>query len=187
MKKHNVLPVIFGASLMLVIIFEEFLYRKIWVFEPILIAIIGIGSFFILLNSLMKKNWKNAIIISLSGLIAGTIYLPRTELLKSKPILKARLIDDLSSLSLTLREDKTFELVQETWMGTLEAFTGKYQIDGTRIIFLDEPYDNDFIPNTVDIYNDKIILNGDINKPDTSFAQFFDIQLNLLKNPDHKG
>jgi hypothetical protein len=138
------------------------------------------------LTSLLNKNWKNAISILVSGLIAGAVYLPETELLKSKPILKARLTDDLSGLSLTLREDKTFELVPETWMGTFEVFTGNYKIDEKRIIFLDKPYDSDFIPDTVHIFKGKIILNGDVKKPDTSFARYFDIRLNLLENPDNR-
>ena len=121
-------------------------------------------------------------IIAASSLIAGAIYLPKTEWLKSKPVLKARLIDDLSSISLVLRKDNSFEIIPVTWMGAFEEFTGQYQIMGNKIIFLDEPYDNNFIPDTVDIYKDKIILNGDITEPDTSFARYFEIHLNLLDN-----
>lgn len=181
MNKLNISSVIFGTSLVLLIIFKEHLWRTLWIFGPILLAIVGIGCFFIMLNAILRKHWQPVLIISVSALIAGAIYIPTTELLKSPPVLKARLIDDLSGLSLTLREDKAFVLVPETWMGESEKFNGRYEIDGTRIIFLDEPYDNDFIPDTVEIYKDKIILNGDINKPDTSFARYFEIQLNLLK------
>lgn len=180
MNKPNALPTIFGTSLVLVIIFEKLLWQTLWIFEPILLAIILTGCFFILLNALLKKKWRTALIIATSVLIALAIYLPRTELLKSKPVLKARLVDDLNALNLTLREDNTFELIPESWMGTFEEFTGKYEVLENRIVFLNRPYDNDFIPDTVDIYKDKIILNGNINKPDTSFARFFEIHLNLL-------
>ena len=116
-------------------------------------------------------------------LISLLIYLPHSELLKSKPVLKASLNDDISSLRLTLRANNTFELEPATWMGTLDVFTGKYKIEGTNIIFLDPPYDNGFIPDTVVLYHDKIILNGDLTSPDTSFANFFQIRMNELENP----
>ncbi|UII27191.1 hypothetical protein LVD15_01830 [Fulvivirga maritima] len=186
MNKHHLLPIIFGSLLVLMILFEKLLWRTFWIMQPVPILIVAVGCFFILLNSLIYKKRKNAIIILASGLIAVLIYLPRTELLKSKPVIKASLIDDLSALRLTLRENHSFELVPETWMGTFEEFTGKYQIDGKRIIFLDQPYDNDFIPDTVYIYKEKILLNNNLNEPDTSFSNFFDIQLNLLEKPDNK-
>ena len=108
------------------------------------------------------------------------ILLSQAEILKRKPVLKARLIDDLSSLDLTLMEDNTFELIPVTWMGAFEKFEGKYDLLENRIIFLDKPYDKGFIPDTVDIYEDKIIMNGDISKPDTSFANYFIIEFNLI-------
>lgn len=130
---------------------------------------------------MLRLNWKFVALIIIAILIAGTFVWSNTELLKSKPVLKAILVDDLTHLNLTLREDKTFELLPMTWLGSSNAFTGKYRMQGNKIIFLDRPYDNEFIPDTVDIFEDKLILNGDITQPDTSFARYFTIHLDLLE------
>ena len=182
MNKGHILSIIFGTSLVLVILYEDLLWKTLWIYEPIILSTIGVGCFFILINAMRYRNWRVVMTIATSSLIAGAIYMSRSEWLKSEPVLEARLIDDLSVLNLTLREDNTFEIIPDTWIGTFEEFTGEYQIEGNRIIFLDKPYESNFIPDTVDIYNDKIILNGDISEPDTSFARYFEIQLNLLVN-----
>ncbi|TRX50659.1 hypothetical protein FNH22_25395 [Fulvivirga sp. M361] len=180
MSKPNVLAIVFGTFLLLATIFESFLWRTLWFLEPVLTMIIGLACFFTWLIGLLNKDWKSVFIITFSSLIAGMILLSRTEILKSEPVLKARLIDDLSSLNLTLREDNTFEFIPVTWMGAFEKFEGKYQLQENKIIFLDEPYGKGFIPDTIDIYKDKIIMNGDLSKPDTSFANYFIIEFNSL-------
>ena len=64
-----------------------------------------------------------------------------------------------------------------------QNFKGNYNLVYNKIIFLDKPYDNNFIPDTVTIYNDKIILGFDKeSKPITDFATYFDITQNELKN-----
>ncbi|MEQ9120390.1 hypothetical protein [Fulvivirga sp.] len=181
MKKQNITAIVFGCLLILIVIFEDYLCKKLWVLQPNLFSIKAVGCFFSLLNAVLRKNWKGASIIMLTCLIAMLIYLPRTELFKSKPVLEAVLIDDLNGIRMILRENKTFEIIPESWMGTFEIYTGSYKTIGTKIIFLDQPYDNDFIPDTVNVYKDKIILNGNINNPDTSFANHFTIHLNKLE------
>tara|TARA_R110001592_G_scaffold204537_1_gene454596 strand:+ start:2136 stop:2690 length:555 start_codon:yes stop_codon:yes gene_type:complete len=180
MKRKSTSAIIFGALLVLSIQFENLLWETLWIFQPILLTIIGIGSLIILLNALIRKHWKSVTVIAISILLAVSIYLSRTEFFKSPPVLKARLIDDLSGISLTLREDNTFELIPESWLGASDEFKGAYQIDGNKIIFLDKPYYNSFIPDTVNIYRDKIILNGDLAKLDTSFANYFSIYFNEI-------
>jgi len=113
-----------------------------------------------------------------SGLISSLFYLLDTELFKSEPVLKATLIDDLSGIDLILREDHTFDLQSNSFIGTYEKFSGDYLLDSNKIIFLDRPYDNNFIPDTIYIYDDKIVLNHVLAKPDTSFANYFNIRLN---------
>lgn len=105
-----------------------------------------------------------------------------TELFKSKILMKAVLVDDLSSLELKLRNNNSFELVPRTYLGSSEKFTGEYTIEQNKIIFNNRPYDNSFIPDTVYIIENKIILEFNaVGEPDTSFANYFRIDKNDLK------
>ena len=104
----------------------------------------------------------------------------RSEVFKSEKILEATLNDDLSSLHLTLRKNKSFQMTSVT-MFSHETFNGTYNLTNDKIIFLDKPYDNDFIPDTLTIIGDKIILQFDSSgKPRTDFASFFSIHQNKL-------
>ena len=90
--------------------------------------------------------------------------------------------DDLSVINLTLRRNNTFEVSVATIFSS-QNFNGKYKLIDDKIIFLDKPYDNEFIPDTLTIDKDKIILKFDKDmKPVTDFATYFDINLNKLKN-----
>ena len=101
---------------------------------------------------------------------------------KSKKILEATLMDDLSAIHLTLRADKKFEMVSSN-MFSEKVYKGNYQIVDNKIIFKDKRYDNDFIPDTVTIIGDKIIIRFDESgKPITDFATYFDIKRNEIKN-----
>ena len=96
--------------------------------------------------------------------------------------MKAVLVDDLSSLELKLRNNNTFELVSISYLGSSEKFTGKYTIDDNKIIFINRPTDNGFIPDTVYIIENKIIIKfNTAGEPDTSFANYFRIDKNELK------
>lgn len=94
--------------------------------------------------------------------------------------LHAILKDDLSNLHLNLYDDNSFELSANTWL-TNEVFEGKYQFTGDTVIFLDPPYDNDFIPTKVVLHGNKLILRtmGD-GKIDTSFASYFEVLKNEI-------
>jgi hypothetical protein len=85
-------------------------------------------------------------------------------------------------INLTLRKNNTFEVSIATIFSE-HNFKGKYKLINDKIIFLDKPYDNNFIPDTVSISNDKIILKFDKdNNPVTDFATYFNITKNILKN-----
>lgn len=114
-------------------------------------------------------------------LIASLGSISDMNYFKSEKVLEAKLIDDLSSLTLILRENNQFEVQSETWMGPSDSFMGNYKIEGNKIIFLDRPYDNGFIPDTVLIFKDKILIKGNEQKPDTTFANFFSVRINKLK------
>ena len=99
----------------------------------------------------------------------------KSELFKSEKVLEATLIDDMSAIRLTLRKDMQFEVNAST-VFTENIFTGEYKLEDNKIIFLEKRYNNDFIPDTVQIIGDKIILKFDKEgKPITEFATFFQI------------
>ncbi len=123
-------------------------------------------------------------VISIASLCIGlfVVLISETEVFKSKVIFEAVLVDDLSSLTLKLRENDNFELLPLTFIGYSKPFTGIYKVQGNRIIFLDRPYDNEFIGDTVYIINNKLIVQFDSKGlPDTSFANYFRIDKNELK------
>ena len=107
------------------------------------------------------------------GIVAGNFYDP--EWFKSPKTLVAELEDDLSRLTLVLRQSNDFELSSQDLFST-QVYSGKYVRSNNKIIFLSRPYDNDFIPDTVHIIDDKIILRTINGVPDTSFASYFRIQ-----------
>ena len=58
---------------------------------------------------------------------------------------------------------------------------GEYKLDKNKIIFLDKPYDNDFIPDTITIIGDKLIMrHNSTGDPMTDFATYFLISQNNL-------
>jgi len=94
---------------------------------------------------------------------------------------RATISDDRSSIEVILRKNEKFEIVSSYMLGE-NKFEGNYKLIDNKIIFLDKHYDNDFIPDTVYIVKDKLILKFDKNgKPTTDFAQYFQIQTNMLK------
>jgi hypothetical protein len=177
MSKY-VSAIIWGFLLVIAIYFDNYIWNRLWFFQYIVYFILGFGCLSTLLNSVKNRNWISLIIIIASGLLSSLFYLLETELVIIEPILKAKLTDDLSGIDLILREDQTFELKSYSFIGTHENFSGDYLLDSNKIIFLDRPYDSDFIPDTIYIYENKIVLNHVLSKPDTSFASYFDIRLN---------
>jgi len=160
----------------------DILFDLIWFFY--LLPIFSLGTILLILTIIaIQRKKKQSIVISFLffGLMA-LLVLINSELFKSKKILEARLIDDLSAINLTLRENKTFEMNLSTPF-TDETYTGYYEMKNNKIIFKDKHYDNEFIPDTITIIEDKIILKFDEEgKPVTEFASYFDIKKNRIKN-----
>jgi hypothetical protein len=135
-----------------------------------LLVLLGAIILIVTVQSLLKRN-RNALILGLSLIGIVTITeIAKSELFKSKMILKAILIDDLSSINLILRENKKFEVRSTYYFGPDKIFEGKYEIQDSKIIFNDKPYSSDFIPDTLFIFEDKIYfqvttdLTGNVNK-----------------------
>jgi hypothetical protein len=168
-----------GLPLVLSLLFLD----EVGLFRFLLLA--GFFGFIFLVSLVIvidRANWKAAKTGGvLFGLLVG-VSLANTEYFKSPTILEAWLKDDLSGLHLYLRENGKFELVAVSLFSE-ETFKGKYKLEGNQIIFLDRPYNNDFIPNTLTIWQDKVVIgyNG-VGEPDLGFAHYFQIQKNRINN-----
>lgn len=173
---------IFGLLFLLAYLFQDFLWEKMWIWWFLLIAIFAVVFIAIFVIGLIKKD-KNVIPVLCGLLVIVTLAeILKSETFKSQKILYATLHDDLSVINLTLRKNNTFEVTVVTLFSN-QSFIGKYKLINDKIIFLDKPDDNDFIPDTLTIDKDKIILKFDKDKkPVADFANYFDISLNQLKN-----
>lgn len=156
----------------------------VWIFLPIVISGTVVAILFIW--SLIYKS-KLGIICGLAALsTVGVKEVLDSELLKSEITLEAVLVDDLSSLRLILRKNRTFEMISSRIFSE-KKFAGDYKREEDKIIFLDKAYGSSFIPDTVYIWHDKIILNHDEEgQADTSFANFFEIRNMSEGLPQHR-
>ena len=147
----------------------------------LLMILLGVVFIVIFVVALFKKDKKVIPILLVVVVVICATEILKSETFKSPKVLQATLHDDRSAINLTLRKNNTFEVSVATIFSN-QNFNGKYKIINDKIIFLDKPYDNDFIPDTLTIRNDKIILRFDKNnKPITDFATYFDITQNQLK------
>jgi hypothetical protein len=91
-------------------------------------------------------------------------------------------MDDLSAIDLILYKNNEFKVWAHNPFSTTSKRTGKYRIEENKIIFLDKPYMNDFIPDTVFIIDKKVIIDfKNDTTPNTDFARYFDIKTNRIK------
>ncbi len=82
--------------------------------------------------------------IGLISILSFSIY--NSELLKSRILLDATLIDDLSSINIILRENGTYESIASGMLGYSDKDTGKYLKKNDTIIFLNRSESDNFIP-----------------------------------------
>lgn len=171
-----------GTILLGIYLFFDYLFLIFWILItiPFLISVIVFCFYFV--KTIIYKNRQGIIFGTLIIGIILTIEISKSEFFNSKILLEASLIDDRAGIHLTLRKGNRFEVVSSTPL-TDEKFTGTYRLVDDKIIFNDRPYDNEFIPDTVTIIEDKIILRFDKNgKPIASFADYFQIKVNKLKH-----
>jgi hypothetical protein len=185
--KLSISVLIVGLILAIGIIFFDFFYARFWIFALLFGLALGLFLFALLLIGFYKDNSRSLKLGFTFALVAGITLILKSDYLsdylKSPSVLEARLYDDLSGLSLTLRQNGEFELESYSLFYS-ETFTGKYKTDGNRIIFLNKPYENDFVPDTTFIVDDKIILKFDKEGlPVTKFATYFEIKKNNLNAP----
>ncbi|WP_075590152.1 hypothetical protein [Labilibacter marinus] len=178
--KQSKAIIVTGLLLILSYIFKNDLVKELWILGEILIALLGVVFAIVLGFSIIKWN-KKSILFGLGILLSLVIIDSQTwEVFKSKKVLQARLIDDLSGMTLVLRENKEFELQTNNIFGK-ESFNGTYEIEGNKLIFINRPYWNSFIHDTVTIIDNNIILDFDANgTPNMEFANYFEIEINEL-------
>lgn len=122
--------------------------------------------------------------IGLSAVLGVSLW--NAEFLKSETLLEAILIDDLSSITIKLRADNTFDTTVNGMFGFVERTSGEYHLEQDTIIFHQAPYSNDFIPNEVLIDESDTALyfnrhaSGEFDR-NKSFVSFFEIRKNKLK------
>ena len=141
-RNYFYLTLFSGILLLLVNFLTDYLYEKLWIFYLIPILVFGLFFIIFFILTIVKKN-KPGIIIGIVtiGILALSILLT-SELFKSKKVLEASLIDDLSAIHLTLRENNKFEVVAST-LFTEETYIGVYEMEDNKIIFKDKRYCND--------------------------------------------
>jgi hypothetical protein len=104
-----------------------------------------------------------------------------TDVFRSKKVLDIALIDDLSRIDIEFRENGCFETTVSGILFFERICNGKYHIKRDTIFFIDKPYDNDFIPDTLIIDRDKNAIffnrdsNGEFNREKT-FLNYFEIK-----------
>ena len=171
-----------GVGFLIFYLLLDFFWDNMWVLSFLSLLIFGMAFLvFAIIGLIMKDKYLWPIIASVALTISG-VEVAKSETIKSPVILNAALEDDLSVIYLRLRENKTFEVHLET-MFSKEVFTGEYNLQGEKLIFLDKHYNNDFIPDTLIIGKDKIYFQFDsTGKPLSNFAAYFTIIQNRLKN-----
>jgi hypothetical protein len=163
-----------GLAIVALTFFDDFIFESWMISFPVIFGIGGLFLTLCILGMLRQNNYYFKLFVFGSlGILAGNLYDP--EMFKSPRTLEAELVDDLSRMTLILRNNNNFELSSQDLFST-QVYSGKYVRNNNQIIFLSRPYDNDFIPDTVNIINDKIILRSVEGVPDTSFASYFQIQ-----------
>ncbi|PKQ61979.1 hypothetical protein BZG02_13645 [Labilibaculum filiforme] len=159
-----------------------------WLIIPIVIlfGITLLISIILIIKEGIKNNKLISISHALSLLVILLFFLYNSELLKSNKVMDASLIDDLSRIDLIFRENGTFETNVSGMFGYSEKIRGKYILKNDSIIFLNKPYSNDFIPDTVLIDNDKNSIffrknkDGEFNR-EKSFVNYFEINFKEFK------
>ena len=181
-SRYNIWIIAIGLPVLILYLFQDPLYNRFWIFPFFLLILLGLVFFTIIIVGLVKRYRSAQAILILTILTVIVAETFKSELLKSDKVLEATLKDDRSALHLTLRKNNTFQMTSVT-MFSNKDFNGKYKLNSNKIIFLDKPYDNDFVPDTLSIINNKLILRfTDKGEPNTDFASFFSINLNKLKN-----
>ncbi len=134
----------------------------------------------------LTPNKISAVIHGFGLTAISVIFLVNSELFKSKTLLEAILIDDLSAITIKLRADNTYDTRVDGVFGFVEHLSGDYHLEHDTIVFHQPPYSNDFIPNRIIIDQSDSALyfneltNGEFDRT-KSFVNYFEIRKNELE------
>lgn len=155
-------------------------------FFSILFFFIGfIRVIFQTITHKIKALKYDLLYLSLSLLLLIGLQIKDAELFKSDKVFEAILIDDLSDIELILRKNKSFETITNTIFGS-NLIKGKYETRGDTILFIDKPYNNDFIPLKILIDKEqqrvwiKKLENGEFDRTEY-FAGYFEIRYESIE------
>ncbi|MFT3934884.1 MAG: hypothetical protein QM726_14765 [Chitinophagaceae bacterium] len=172
-SKYQKWTTIFGLLFLLLYVFQDFLWEKIWLWGFILLALTGLIFILNFISGLIKKDKTVVPIFMVVAIGIAATELLKSEIFKSEKILEASLHDDLSVINLTLRKNNTFEVIPATIFSS-EVYSGKFKIINDKIVFLDKHYPNDFIPDTLTIIKDSLIFTTRFNdKPAMQPSPYF--------------
>lgn len=154
------------------LISTEIIYKRIGILSALVYVVLFLGFIVTLIYSIRLKI-KRIIclnILLIVFLIVGPIF-PKIMLFQPETILEANLNQERSGWGIVLYENNKF-LVRSSNLGGFEDFEGDYSILDDKIIFHSKTCDNSFIPDTIRIWKDHIILNNKSSVPDTTYSHF---------------
>lgn len=170
----------FGGMMIYLIMFA-------WIIVPFILIYFVSALFSI--RKIIKNGIKSNKILFYSHAFGISMILlfslSQLECLKSRILLDATLVDDLSSINLVLRENGHFETTTSGMYGFSNKISGKYLRKNDTIIFLKKPYTNDFIPDKIiiDKQDRAIYFNKDSKGQfirEKTFVNYFSIDKNEL-------
>ncbi len=142
----------------------------------ILYFITLIGTIAILLQNGIKKNkliFGVHLIFILFILITS---LSELDIFKSRVVLRGTLKDDLFHYTLTFRENGTCENNVNGFLGFKKEYNGRYQMEGSTIIFSKKPSDNDFLPDTLYLNKKKNAIFLKKNTKEKKWLNHFELE-----------
>lgn len=160
-----------------------YMFMYWWIIVPLIIiyAITLIITLIKIIRNGIKFN-KFLFYTHIFGVLMIIIFsLHQSELFKSRILLDATMVDDLSSINLVLRENGKFETTTNGLFGFTDKISGEYLIHNDTIIFLKRPYSNNFIPDKVLIDKEdsaiyfKMNSKGEFSREKT-FVNYFRIE-----------
>ncbi len=133
------------------------------------IVILYIFSLSNTILSIIKKGIKqNKVKVIFHGIVLFSIILTKivqSEILKSERIMTAILIDDICYYTLVLRENGKCENEIIGMFGFHLVTYGNFKLNGDTIVFIKNPYENNFVPDSL-LINKKekaIFINKEID------------------------
>ena len=154
------------------LIFTEIIYKRIGIVSAFVYIVLFLGFIVTLIYSIRLKM-KRIIFLNIMLIVFLIIgpAIPRITFFQPKTVLEASLQQERSGWCIVLFENNKF-LVRSSNLGGFEDFEGYYSILNNKIIFHSKTCDNLFIPDTIRIWKNYLILDNKSSIPDTTYSRF---------------